>query len=88
MLYWLKTLFRVGPGCTALLLALTYRCGDASRSLFRERSWRLEVEPAPLPEFAFEDCSGGWRFRLGWFVLWIVKPGMMHLADTVRSVTE
>jgi hypothetical protein len=78
MLYWLRTFFKVGPGCTRLLLTMVYRSGDYNRFLFRERSWSLDVNPAPLPEFVFDDCSGGWRLRLGWFTLWIVKPGMMH----------
>lgn len=79
MRYWVKTLFEVGWSSWAFLLSITYRCGCRRRPLFRDRSWTLTVEPSPLPEFSLVECRGGWRVRLGWFELWVVKPGFMRV---------
>lgn len=44
------------------------------RYLFRERSFTLQINPAPLPRFYFEECEAEWRFGLGWFRLCVKRP--------------
>lgn len=56
---------------------MTY-CGCCyGRYLWREKSWSVLFWPSPAPDFRYDECRGGWRFHLGWFLLWVVKPEFM-----------
>jgi hypothetical protein len=59
----------------ALWLDLRFcECDECyGRYLFRERSFTVQVTPAPLPRFYAWVCDAGWYVGLGWFRVFVAR---------------
>jgi len=76
LMWWIKQIREEGWQVAWSMYQFTCYCdGCLERPLFRDWSWWLSVNPAPIPIFKVQECSGGWRVFLGWFILWWLKPG-------------
>lgn len=84
MIYWLKALPKVGFKCWLLLHHMIWKCGCFSRPLVLERSWKLYVEPSPLPEFYAWECEAGWYVGVGWFRLFVARASGSKRQRTTR----
>ena len=72
MIFWMKSL-KLGVGCWLLLHHMTWKSGGYSRPRVLQKSWRLFVEPSPLPVFEAWSCVAGWYVVVGWFRLFLAR---------------